>query len=111
MRYTSLDDDNWNDVIIECSSLAAKWEQLSGYLGLSMRLIDVIKGNHPGDGEACWNEALKQWICQNFKTGKYGYPSWKTLLRAIGRVDKLLFNELAKEHQGVFRGRRFGTIQ
>ena len=97
----SLDDDDWNDVIIECSSLAGKWEQLSGYLGLSMRLIDVIKGNHPSNGIACWNEALKQWIIQNFKTAKYGYPSWKTLLGAIAIVDKLLFNKLAKEHQGI----------
>ena len=95
------EEDDWNVVIIECSSLAAKWEQLSGYLGLSIRLIDSIRGNHPNDNSACWNEALKHWILQNYKTEKFGSPSWRTLLRAVAKIDKLLFRELAPNHQGT----------
>ena len=97
----SPEEDDWNVVIIECSSLAAKWEQLSGYLGLSIRLIDSIKGNHPNDNSTCWNEALKHWILQNYKTEKFGSPSWRTLLRAVAEVDKLLFRVLAPKHQGT----------
>ena len=95
------EEDDWNVVIIECSSLAAKWEQLSGYLGLSIRLIDNIKGNHPNNNSACWNDALKHWILQNYKTEKFGSPSWRTLLRAVAEVDKLLFRVLAPKHQGI----------
>ena len=94
-------EEEWNIVIIKCSSLAAKWEQLSGYLGLSIGMIDSIKADHHGDCAGCWNEALKQWIKQNYKTEVFGKPSWKVLLRAIALVDKLLFKKLEKEHQGI----------
>ena len=88
-------------MIKECSSLAAKWEQLSGYLGLSIGRIDIIKENFRNNASGCWNEALKQWIQQNYRTAKFGLPSWRTLLEAVVRVDKLLFKNLADKHQGT----------
>ena len=100
MIYPISEEDDWNDVIKECSSLAAKWEQLSGYLGLSIGTIDAIKENFPNNAVGCWNEALKQWIKQNYRTARYGYPSWRMLLEAIARIDKLLFKKLADKHQG-----------
>ena len=89
-------------MIKECSSLAAKWEHLSGYLGLSIGCIDTIKKNLSTDATGCWNEALKQWIQQNYRTKKFGLPSWRTLLEAIARVDKRLFKDLADKHQGMY---------
>ena len=93
----SIEVDDWNVVIIECGSLAADWEKLSGYLGLSFELIDNIKG---ADNSSCWNEALKQWIKQNHNVEKFGEPSWRTLLKAVAKVDKLQFKKLVAEHQG-----------
>ena len=89
----------WNIVIRECNSLAAKWQQLGGYLGLPIGLIDSIKGNYPNDNSACWSEALKQWIQQNYNTARFGLPSWRTLLEAIARENRLLFKALADSHQ------------
>ena len=86
-------------MIDECSSLAAKWEQLSGFLGLRISVIDTIKQNHPGDIIGCWNEALKQWIKQNYNTLKFGVPSWRSLLTAVTKVEKLKFKKLAADHQ------------
>ena len=94
------EEDDWNIVIDECSSLTAKWEQLSGFLGLRLSLINSIKDNHPGDNCACWNEALKQWITQNYTTRRFGEPSWGTLLKAVAKVDKLQFKNLAAMHRG-----------
>ena len=94
------EEDDWNIVIKECSSLADKWERLSGYLGLSIGMINTIKKNLSTDATDCWNEALKQWILQNYRTAKFGYPSWRTLLEAVARVDKLLFKNLADKHRG-----------
>ena len=47
--FLSPEEHDWNVIIKECSSLAANWEHLSGYLGLSLGLIDTIKGNYPND--------------------------------------------------------------
>ena len=99
--YPISEEEDWNDVVMECSLLAAKWEQLSGYLGLSIATIDTIKENFPNNAEGCWNEALKHWIRQNYRTARYGYPSWRMLLEAVARIDKLLFKKLADKHQGI----------
>ena len=96
--FLTVEIDDWNIVVIECKSLAAKWEQLSVYLGLSCDVIDNIKGS--GDNYNCWSEALKHWIRQNFNTRKFGVPSWRSLLKAVAEVDKLQFKKLADKHQG-----------
>jgi hypothetical protein len=86
-------------VIIGCASLAAKWKHLSGFIGLPNTVIDQIQCDHPNDSSSCWNEALKQWIKQNYNTEKFGKPSWKTLLGAIAHIDRCLFEKLAREHR------------
>ena len=62
---------------------------------------DTIKEKHPNKEISCLNEALKLWILRKYKTERHGCPTWKMLLRAIGKVDENLFKTLAKEHQGM----------
>ena len=87
-------------MIIECKSLSGSWEKVSAYLGLSFELIETIKRDNPRDSAGCWNEALKEWIKQNYNTKLFGRPSWRSLLRAVAEVDKRQFQKLAAEHQG-----------
>ena len=88
-------------MVIECKSLAAKWRELSIYLGLSCDVIGNIKGSGDNSYYHCWSEALNQWIRQNYDTERYGVPSWRSLLRAVAEVDKLMFRKLAKKHRGI----------
>ena len=97
------DEESWNDIIIACSPLAAKWKQLSGFMGLSFKIIRMIKDNNPDDNEGSWNEALMQWILRDYNTEKYGLPSWKSLLQTVSRVNQPLFEKLAREHQAKGR--------
>ena len=85
----------------ECSThtLAAKWKQLCGYLGLRIGLLDTIKRDNPNDSSACFSEALKHWIQQNYNTKKFGLPSWRTLLEAIARENRRVFKTLAEKHR------------
>ena len=91
--------EDWNEVIIACSSLAGKWQQLTGFLGLSFQQIREIKKNNCNDSADSWNEALMMWISQDYNTRRYGLPSWQNLLRTINRVDQALCEKLAREHQ------------
>ena len=93
------DEDDWNDVAMACGSLAVKWRQLCTSLGLSFKTISKIKDNNRDDSEDSLNEALMQWILQDYKTEKFGLPSWRSLLKAVNKVDQPLFENLAKEHQ------------
>ena len=93
-----IDESDWNFVVIECQSLAGQWDQVSSYLGLDPSSIAIIRGNYPHDQYGSWGEAVSQWIKQNYATGAYGMPSWRTLLRTVAKVDKLLFKKLAIQH-------------
>ena len=95
------DKEDWSDIIFECSSLASHWEELCGFLRLPLGTSDTIKEKYPNKEISCLNEVLKLWILRKHRTEKYGLPSWKMLLKAIGKIDKNLFNKLAKEHQGM----------
>ena len=92
------EEDDWNIVFVECSSLAAKWEQLSACLGLAKADIDRIRESRPRDIAGCWSEALSQWIKQNYSTQRFGLPSWRSLLKAVAMVDRCLCKELAAKH-------------
>ena len=98
--YVSAEDDHWNVLVVECKSLSSDWEKVSAYLGLPFKLIDTVKRDNPRDSAGCWNEALKEWIKQNYNTKLFGRPSWRSLLRAVAEVDKRQFQKLAGEHQG-----------
>ena len=89
-------------MIDECSSLNSKWEEISGYLGLRHSLIDSIKQDNQNNSSGCLNEAFKQWIMQNYSTEKFNKPSWRTLLTAVAKVDKLLFKQLSEKHWGKY---------
>ena len=85
---------------METRTLAAEWNQLAIYLGLSFDLINgTIK--LAGDSFQCWSEALRQWILHNYNTKTFGEPSWRTLLKAVAQVNKLQFKKLAASHQGM----------
>ena len=86
-------------MVRECRQLSAKWQQLSAFLGLAKADIDRIKEDHPNNSNSCWNEALDEWIKQNYSTDKFGLPSWRTLVTAVSMVDKRLFKELAFKYQ------------
>ena len=87
-------------MIKDCRSLSAKWEILSAYLGLTQSTIDTIKHDYSGNTLGCWNKALSEWIKQSYNADRYGKPSWRTLLRAVVTVDKLLFDKLRRKHPG-----------
>ena len=93
-------EKDWNHVVKECSSLSAKWEDLSIYLGLSANTIGTIKRDNPGNTRGCWNQALLEWIKQSYNTSEHGEPSWRTLLRAVAEEDRLSFKKLSQKHQG-----------
>ena len=100
--HFSLDEDDWSDIAFECSSLAPHWEELCVFLRLPMGTNDAIKEKHGNKELSCLNEVLKLWILRKYKTEKYGFPSWKMLLKAVWKVDENLFEKLAKTHQGMY---------
>ena len=89
-------------MIDECRLLAAEWEELSSYLGLSSSSINNIKKHrhrHPIVG--CLNDALNHWINKNYDTQKFGLPSWRSLLKAVANLNMWMCMDLAAKHQSI----------
>lgn len=80
--------------------MCSKWKKISAYLGLSYELIETIENDNPRNSSDCWNEALKEWIKQNYTIKTFGRPSWRRLLSAVAEIDKRQFRKLAAKHQG-----------
>ena len=96
---SAAEDDDWGLIIDDVSPCAAKWETLSGRLGIPAKRINSIKLENPGHNANCWNKALQEWLEQNYNTTKYPLPSWRTLLKAVAREEYTLFKKLADKHR------------
>ena len=81
--------------------LAANWDRLAIKLHLSNGDIEVIRKKTPGDDQACLNNTMELWLKENYNTTRFGDPSWKTLVKAVARMDKALAKEIANEHRGI----------
>ena len=81
--------------------LASEWRDIGTALGIDHHKLDEIAGNNHHKASDCLSDVLKDWIGQNYNTGKYGVPSWKTLCKALSKVaDKKFVKDLAKAHGG-----------
>ena len=66
-----------------------------------MGTSDAIKEKYPNKDLSCLNQVLKLFILKKYKIERYGLPTWKSLLKAIGKIDANLFKKLAEEHKGI----------
>ena len=48
------------------------------------------------------SKVIQTWIGQNYNTQKFGLPSWRTLCKALKRVDTKLCKDLARDHPGTY---------
>ena len=66
-----------------------------------MGTSDAIKEKYPNKDYSCLNQVLKLFILKKYNTERYGLPTWKLLLKAIGKIDANLFKKMAEEHKGI----------
>ena len=82
--------------------LRANWDKLAIKLHLKNDDIKVIRNDNPGDSDACLIDTMALWLKENYNTQKFGVPSWRTLVKAVEKMDKALANEIANKHKGIY---------
>lgn len=67
--YTLLisDEDDFTEVKKEVASLAARWEDLGGSLGIRPSTMDTIKSAHAMFPNQCLAKTLTEWLNKNYK--------------------------------------------
>ena len=101
-------EDDLHDVYAAVHTLRAKWSDLCFALKLSHAEEKTIDETHRGNPGKCLREALFQWVCKNYRFQKYGHPSWRFLVQAVGDPiggnDCALAETIGKNHTSKFKG-------
>ena len=96
--HPPLDEDDWKEVCQSVGGLSANWRKLARHLGLDANSIDTIAHENTLSMNECLSQALIYWLRCNYNVRRNGYPSWRTLAKAVKPLNGLLFNDIKKAH-------------
>ena len=98
--------DDLYDVYEEVYTLAPKWSDISFALKLPLFQVETIrKGAQGNDCNHCLQMVLNKWLQKSYKYDKYGPPSWRLLVKAVGDPfggnNCALAETIANKHPGM----------
>lgn len=99
-----IDRDDLAAIVEAVECLAAEWDSLALKLGLRKADIDGILKKYPRDIKACLTDAMDLWLKENYTTEKFGYPSWRTLVKAVEKMNYRLARDIADSHRARATG-------
>ena len=79
-----LDIDDLFDVKKELNPVSAKWKSLGIALRLKPNILDGIKAENSGDPIACLTSTVTEWLNRNYNVKRFGEPTWRRLVEAVG---------------------------
>ena len=94
-----------HDVYREVVGLAGRWSSIC----LSLRLLpcdqSAIAVAHPGNPHDCLQAVIVNWLRKGYDYQKYGCPTWRMLVEAVGDPaggsDCALAEIIAKKYPGI----------
>ena len=96
--------DDLYDVCQELYTLAAKWSHIGFALHLPTSQEEAIHETR-ADSAHCLRMVLSKWLQKCYKYDKYGPPSWRMLVKAVGDPfggnDCALAETIANKHSGM----------
>ena len=100
-----LDLHRLTDVKSEVFDVASKWR----YFGEALHINPATLDRFGGDAVNCLTSTLTEFLKKNYDTNKYGVPSWKLIVAAVGYKEggnnRNLALTIAKNHpstKGIF---------
>ena len=85
-------------------TLRTKAYSLGLALGVSSSDLDAIHSKH-SDPDKALTEVLQKWLKQGYNVTKYGIPSWRSLVKAVGNPaggdHQALAKNIAASHPGT----------
>jgi len=95
-----LDTDELYDVLKALEDCKALWEDIGTALHIKVSKLDEIKAAHPADPNKCLRATMSEWLQKNYKTEKFGDPSWRLLVKAVRDFNKGVAERIARDHPG-----------
>ena len=87
--------------------MAARWSDISFALYLPISQEEAIRKESRGDDSAhCLRMVLSKWLRKSYNYDKYGLPTWRMLVKAVGDSfggnDCALAETIANKHPGMY---------
>lgn len=97
-----IDESNIKEVFAAVYILRSKYYRLGRSLGLHADDLDAIRLDNPHNAHDALNDVLLTWLRQEYNVNKFGSPSWKRLIEAVGDKTGGGNPKLAKSLSGTF---------
>ena len=101
--FPEIGTDDLYDIYSELLPVANKWKNI----GLALRLTPNVMGTicTKNDANECLLEVLTQWLKKTYNVERFGEPSWKLLIMAVGDRagggDPALAEKIAQKYKGI----------
>ena len=76
------------DLLKKYGYSGTSYYELGLHLGLSPRILDIIKENNAGDVNSCLRECLKAWLEQADDVKSNGGPTHYSLIKALRKIEQ-----------------------
>ena len=99
-------DDDLHDVYDGVYTLTARWSDICFALKLSTAQEETIRSETRGENSAqCLRMVLTKWLQKSYNVDRYGPPTWRLLVKAVGSPaggnNCALAETIAKAHPGM----------
>ena len=95
------------DVYREVIGVAGRWSGMCLALGLLPSDQSTIEVAHPGKPHDCLQAVFVKWLQKGYDYQRYGPPTWRMLVDAVGDPvggnNNALAEAIAKKHPGMYR--------
>ena len=101
-RFSDFDD--LFDVRSELNSVSAQWRSIGIALRLKPNILDSIQARNSGDPRPCLGSVVTEWLIKkNYNVKKFGEPTWRWLVKAVGDpaggADMALARDMTRRHK------------
>ena len=97
-----LSDDVF-DVKSELTPVSASWKSIGIALRLNPNTLDSIQADNNNDSTACLTSVVTEWLKRNYNVEKFGEPTWRWLVKAVGDpaggANMALARDIARKHK------------
>ena len=91
------------DVQNELNEAAANWRSIGIALQLKPDFLQSIETRYSSDPRACLTWILMEWLMRNYNVERFGEPTWRQLVEALGHsaggINVVLARKIARRHK------------
>ena len=97
-------EDDLLDVLEEMMPVVKSWKAIGRGLRIDSGHLEMIQTDNPGNSKECLSEMLTCWLKRNYNVERFGEPTWRAVVKVVGRPaagdNCALALTIAKQHSG-----------